>query len=446
MNPIKTPREMLFELADLPMFAAGKAVGRELLPQVARAIAKFKQIYGKSPSPEDISALRSHLQGLSQPTTPLRTGPQAQVRAQYELATDPNLINPNAPDAFLTKAMTGRSQKGTFLAPKPLDINDPSVIQNIEAKQVSGALDDVVQPSITPGSDAIARIATGMENQALGAGKVPLIDQLKLQFFKKNKRYPTDEELEVIIAEFNPLRHQYGEKGIGILGERPPTAKGMQDFVSRARAEGVPESALQKPPADYRQYMKDELMLQRGELPGVRPLTERRINPDKPDAFAGGGAVSPSDMEAYMIAIGAEPQRFKEGRRARRGIDDIKDFFAGMRNAPVETFKGYYDLGTEAGMTSPDRLQETRMMAPQGRFVPQYESQSPAYQAGNTITSLIGDPLNALFGPIAKGAKKATSLAMRNKGKLGLAGLAAPSASIGSEEPAGYRSVMEDYK
>lgn len=446
MNPIKTPREMLFELADIPGFSAGKAVAKELMPQVARAISKYKQLYGKQPSKEDIQALRDHLQTLSKPTTPLRTGPQAQVRAQYELATDPNLINPNAPDAFLTKAMTGRTQKGTALTPKPLDINDPSVIENIEAKQISGALDDILQPSTTPGSDAIARIATGMENEALAAGKIPLIDQLKLQFFKKNKRYPTDEELEMIVAEYNPLRHQYGEKGLGILGERPPTAKGMQDWISRARTEGVSERTFTHPPSDYSQYMKDELMLQRGELPGVRPLTERRINPDKPNEFARGGAVSPGDMEAYLIAVGAEPQRFKEGRRARRGIDDILDFLSGMRNAPADTFKGYQDLGSEMGLTNPDRLQETRMMAPQGRFIPQYESQSPAYQAGNTITSFIGDPINALLGPVAKGAKKATSLAMRNKGKLGLAGLAAPSASIGSEESTGYRSLMEDYK
>lgn len=441
MNPIKTPREMLFELVELPRFAAGQTVVKEFMPQIARAVAKFKQIYGKSPSPEDVAALKTHLEGLSRPTTPLRTGPQAQVRAQYELATDPNLINPNAPDAFLTKAMTGRTQKGTALAPKPLDINDPNVIANIEQKQVAGALDDIVQPSTTPGSDAIARIATGMENQALGQGKIPLIDQIKLEFFKRNKRYPSDEELEVMIAEFNPLRHQYGEKGLSILGERPATAKGMRDWVSRARTEGISERTLSKPPSDYSQYAKDELMLQQGQLPGVRPLTDKRINPDRPDGFADGGSVSPSDMEAYLIAIGAVPQRFKEGRRARRGIDDIKDFFAGMRNAPIETYKDYLEVGQDLGIADPRSAEPTQFGVTQGRFVPQYDVQSPAYKFGNALTGFIGDPINALFPAAGKTAKVMGRAIARNPVKSSAAVGAAPSESF-----AGPRSIMEDYK
>ena len=70
MNPIKTPREMLFELVELPRFAGGERVVKEFMPQIARAVAKFKQIYGKPPSQEDVAALRSHLESLSRPTTP----------------------------------------------------------------------------------------------------------------------------------------------------------------------------------------------------------------------------------------------------------------------------------------------------------------------------------------------------------------------------------------
>ena len=86
MNPIKTPREMLFEMLGVPSMAAGGAYN--LAGQVAKAVAAFKRMYGKEPSPEDIKALEAYAQNLSQPTSGLRTGQSAAPRAQYELATN----------------------------------------------------------------------------------------------------------------------------------------------------------------------------------------------------------------------------------------------------------------------------------------------------------------------------------------------------------------------
>jgi len=444
MNPIKTPREMLFELVELPRFAGGERVVKEFMPQIARAVAKFKQIYGKSPSPEDVQALRGHLESLSRPTTPLRTGPQAQVRAQYELATDPNLINPNAPDAFLTKAMTGRTQKGTALTPKPMDINDPNVVASIEQKQVSGALDDIVQPSTTPGSDAIARIATGMENQALGQGKIPLIDQIKLEFFKRNKRYPSDEELEMMIAEFNPLRHQYGEKGLGILGERPATAKGMKDWVSRARTEGISERTLSKPPSDYSQYAKDELMLQQGQLPGVRPLTEKRINPDRPDGFADGGATTPDKMVAEMAARGQKPSRLERyGKLAGRGMGPLIGAVSApeaLRSAQEGDALGalLHGTNTAAGFAAAaPKLTTPAFRVMGGASVPLTAKEAfERYQQGDRTGAVISAVQTAL-----NAASMHPALTMpATAASLGLAGY---DALRDKPEP---RSVMEDYK
>ncbi len=315
MNPIKSPREMLFEMAGIPSFAGGSQVpkiGAEMYKLITSAIERYTKAYGKPPPAEDVKALRAHVEQISKKSE-IKSDPATQARARHEMATDPNLINPEGPDPFLTKAVTGRTVKSTYLKPKVQDINDPNVRANIETKQASGELEEVLPESITPSADYMGRMGAAIENATLASGKTPLIDKLKLEFFKKNKRYPTDEELEVIIAEFNPARHQYGEKGASIVAERPPTAKGMSEWRQQARTEGLPESALEKPPADYPQHLLDALNLSRGVQPGTKPLSSQRINPDR--AYAGGRNVAPMtprEMQAMMVAYGKNPRSFED--------------------------------------------------------------------------------------------------------------------------------------
>ena len=324
MNPIKSPREMLFEMAGIPSLAGGgkAAVGKEMYRLVTDAIERYTKKFGRPPPPEDVKALKAHVEEISKKPE-IKTDPATQARARHEMATDPNLINPEGPDPFLTKATTGRTVRSTYLKPKVQDIADPNVQANIEAKQAAGALEDILPESITPSADYMGRMGTAVENATLASGKTPLIDKLKASFFAKNKRYPTDEELEVIIAEFNPARHQYGPKGASIVAERPPTAKGMSEWRARARMEGVPEAYLDKPPADYPKYLRDELGLMRGVQPGTTPLPATRINPDRP--FASGGSVmatTPMDMQAEMAVRGKgfKPFAKKIGKRAMQGL------------------------------------------------------------------------------------------------------------------------------
>lgn len=327
INPIKTPQEMLLELANVPRMANGhiveagsKAVkyGGEMAKLIQDAINKYIRLYKKNPPPEDIKALEAHVAAITQKPT-IWTDPVTQARARHELATKPGLINPeDVRDPFLTQAMTGRGVKGTRQAPFVADINDPNLQKSLETKQMSGRLENLAGaeniPSTTPAADALARMATGLEQQALSSGKVPLIDQLKIDFFKKNKRYPSDEELEVIIAEFNPLRHQYGSAGTSIVTSRPPTAKGMSDWRSRARAEGVPEVYLQKPPTDYPNYLQAELDIAKGVQPTVRQSADDLIkNPNREYAEGHGvAALTPAEMQAMMIEYGYTPGKFKQ--------------------------------------------------------------------------------------------------------------------------------------
>lgn len=338
MNPIKTPREMLFEMLGVPHMAVGRTTAPfTLADQVAKAVAAFTRKFGKSPSPEDVKALEAYAQNLSQPTSGLRTGPSAVPRAQHELATDPNLINPDtARDEFLTQAALGRGQKGTRMAPKVYDVTEPVNIQRMEANQLAGAYDDILageNANITPSATFFANMAQAKENAALGAGKIPLIDQLKMQFFKQNNRHPEPEELDALVANWNPMRHQYGAQGVSIVGSRPATAKGgaMETWRQAARNEGIQEKYVSKSPADYPQYLIDELEIQKGRLPGVAAKKERVRKGSAPtpgsmitkyDEFGnpvevqnfrdGTHVLSPDQMRADMSAFGYTPSKFAD--------------------------------------------------------------------------------------------------------------------------------------
>lgn len=442
MNPIKSPREMLFEMAGIPSFSKGKAVGEigaGMYKLVTDAIEKYTKKFGRPPRPEDVQALKEHAKQISQKTE-IQTGPAVEARARHQMATDPNLINPEGPDPFLTKVMTGRTVKGTYQKPKVQDINDPNVQANIEAKQITGELDEVLPESITPSADYLGRTSTAIENEALAAGKTPLIDKLKAAFIAKNKRYPTEDELEILIAEFNPMRHQYGTKGASIVGERPPTAKGMAQWKQEARTEGIPEAYLEKSPADYPQHLRDELNLIRGVQPGTRPLSSQRINPDRP--FASGGTTN--DMIAEMIAKGRSPQRFKDGGKPKRGyeqsLEAIKQFLFGMRDAPREVMGSYADMfrmGDPVPRATPGI---DTFSVPQGRLIPFEGQGSAAYETGKTLTGMVGDPMNALFtAPVLQATKRAVTApikyAARNPMKASVMAGAVPAATVGSEYP-----------
>lgn len=360
MNPIKTPREMLFEMAGLSYMAGGGKAGQisEMYKLITQAIERYTKAYGRPPSPEDVQALKQHAKEISQKAE-IKTDPATQARARHQMATDPNLINPEGPDPFLTKAMTGRTVKGTYIQPKALDINDPNVRQNIEVKQQAGALEDILPESITPSADYMGRMGTSIENQALASGKIPMIDKLKAAFFAKHKRYPTDEELEVIIAEFNPARHQYGEKGASIVSERPPTAKGMADWKQQARTEGIPETFIEKTPGNYPKYLQDELELSRGVQPGTKPLSNERINPDR--SYSDGrsvAALSPREMEAMLVVQGNAPEKYND--KYQRAIAEARKKGIPAAETTIEKIlrRANLPFAGMSGYTAGERLAE----------------------------------------------------------------------------------------
>lgn len=339
-------------MAGIPRMAGGSAVAGQFDKAIASAIAKYKQLNNRAPSAQEVQQLKSHLQGLSNPTSPvLRSGVSAQPRAAYELATDPNLINPDlARDEFLTKMTTGRTTKGTNLRPIAQDINDPSVVKNIEAQQMSGALDEAIPgasrgQSTTPSADYFGEVSTNIENAALQGGA---LDDLKKEFVQKYNRFPNQDELNAIIADYNVVRHQYGDKGVGVVSERPGTARGMADYRNEARANAIPESYLTKRPGNYPQYLQDELELQKGILPakGIKEAKKRLPKEVQPTDFyvdeegnlvkvfptmkAEGGQITPEEMRHMMLVNGQTPEKFAAG--GRPGIKELDEWTASQQD------------------------------------------------------------------------------------------------------------------
>ena len=391
-------------MAGIPRMAAGKAVVGQFDRAIAGAVAKFKQLYGKSPSAQEMEALKSHVQGLSSPTSPvLRSGMSAQPRAAYELATDPNLINPDmARDEFLTKMTTGRTTKGTNLRPMVEDITDPTVVKNIEGQQ----LEEGARNSITPSADYFGEVSTNIENAALQGGA---FDKLKQGFFEKFGRYPDADETNALIADFNPARHQYGSKGVSVVGERPGTAKGMSEYRNQARNEGLAETYLTKRPGNYPQYLQDELELQKGILPakGMKEARKKRASDIEPTDFyiddegnlvkvfptmkAEGGQITPEEMMHQMILAGQEPQRFAAG--GRPGIKEL--------DAWTTSQKDPYDFAPKMQAYEPGfRERATDAIAPYLEKIGMEPRR--AYEQASTITGrdTLMSPAT-IFDPIA---------------------------------------------
>lgn len=310
---------------------------------IKKAIGNFRAIHGRTPTAAEMAQIEKQAMTFAQPTSGLRTGMSAAPRASFELGTDLNLINPDtARDPFLTKMTTGRTTKGTNLRPIAQDVSDPSVIKNIEAQQMGGQLDELIpgasQGSVTPSADYFAEVSKNIENSALQGGA---LDKLKKAFYDKNGRFPDEDELNAIVAEFNPARHQYGEQGISIMSQRPPTAKGMTDWRNAARNEGIEESYLTKRQGNYPQYIQDELTIQRGEVPtsALKDKKKRYKEVEPVDFYidengipvkiyptmkAEGGQITPRDMLAQMIVNQVTPQKFAGG--GRPGIQELDEW------------------------------------------------------------------------------------------------------------------------
>ncbi len=325
VNPIKTPRQMMMEMAGLPVqMAEGstpkKKVAVDVVRSAAKAVKDYRRIYGKNPSPQEMDDLRRAVWESQQVRSPIKSDPVTQARANFLMANDPNYVasspvtlggtsitrnfNPDtSPDPFLYQSQFGRKPKGSWLPQETVNIDDPSVRAQIDAAQLSGDL----EPGVS--SEYFGDMARAIENYALRSGKEPVLDQLKQDFVKKNGRYPDFDETNAMVAEYNVMRHQHGPMGPSVVTKRPGSRTGMQEWVSQARNEGLPESYVSSRPYNYSDRLKAELQIAKGETPARRVRTEEIEQ--APEARDRGYHISyDEDGNASLV------QNFREGSLA----------------------------------------------------------------------------------------------------------------------------------
>lgn len=340
MTPFKTPKQMMMEMAGLPHYAGGREVlGKYVSSGVKQlmdeAVKRFTRSAGRAPHPQEMAELEQHAQQFARPKYTPDTDPVTQARAAHALRVDPNINTEMAPiyarDPFLTQQAFGRGVKGTHFAPETLDINDQKVAQMV-GEEVGGFRSaGAPKASLTPGAEWMVEKSEDVIARQLG-GKGDIGGQLKQAFLEKTGRAPNEDEMNALIAAFNPARHNFTGQQIGdVLVQRPKSRVGMPEWRENARATGLPESYTEHRPLGYSQNLKDEMALASGQVPSAQPEFEReaakiakRRNRPAPEPkevtydengvphyhYAGGGVITPRDMQADLMVH----NRYAEGR------------------------------------------------------------------------------------------------------------------------------------
>lgn len=332
INPIKTPREMMMEMAGMPPHMANggdpkRKVASDVMSSAVRAVKEYRRRYGKNPSPQEMDELRRAVWESQQPRAPIVSDPQTMARANYLMANDPNYVasspvtlggtnitrnfNPDtSPDPFLYKSQFGRKPKGSWAPMEGIDINDPAVLGQIERAQAMGQGEAHLGESLTPSAAFFGDMARSLENQALRSGKNSVIDQLTKAFAEKNGRPPNFDELNAIVADYNVLRHQHGPMGASVVTKRPKSRTGMQEYVREARNEGIPEAYVtQNRPANYSDRLRAELQIAEGEIPARHVRSE--VAESAPEASERSMRISYDEDGNPMVV-----QNFRDGSLA----------------------------------------------------------------------------------------------------------------------------------
>ena len=355
MTPFKTPKQMMMEMAGLPHYSGGREVlGKYVSSGVKQlmdeAVKRFTRSAGRAPHPQEMAELEQHAQQFARPKYTPDTDPVTQARAAHALRVDPNINTEMAPiyarDPFLTQQAFGRGVKGTHFAPETLDINDQKVAQMV-GEEVGGFRSaGAPKASLTPGAEWMVEKSEDVIARQLG-GKGDIGGQLKQAFLEKTGRNPNEDEMNALIAAFNPARHNFTGQQIGdVLVQRPKSRVGMPEWRENARATGLPESYTEHRPLGYSQNLKDEMALASGQVPSAQPEFEReaakiakRRNRPAPEPkevtydengvphyhYAGGGVITPRDMQADLMVNNryaggrtVSPREFMDAQNVRQ--------------------------------------------------------------------------------------------------------------------------------
>lgn len=375
MNPIKTPQEMLAELAGIPHMAGGSSVG-QFTKQIAEAIAKYKRVYGKAPSPEEIKGLEQYVTNLSVPTPAPKLNParlaattphpellvdeagygyraaqgprglttpeqakgydvdpfgmspinKAARKEAYELGTrqlktkEGGDVFATLPtglkviedrDAFLTKQMVDRTPSSTYLKPFTTSVDDFRANQAALEARGTYGTHTGTEPGGIP-TQSITPSADYFANMAASVENRGLPDNLVSTLREKLGRQPTEDEVNAFIANLNVAQHDYTGLGSSVFGLKPEMPKGRPTKAQQAEIDAWRQRAIDSGEAS------SAVTATGSDLRNRYPSLQREVEMGPDTGMKMGGSVTPEQMRHMMLMSGRTPSKFAGGSAVRK--------------------------------------------------------------------------------------------------------------------------------
>jgi hypothetical protein len=392
MNPIKTPQEMLAEMAGIPHMAGGSAVDKQLASGAAQlvkqAIQKFKSVTGKAPSAEQIAHWETEASRLSQPTSVMKSNPArlAGTTIHPELLVDEagfgyraspgphGLTTPEYakgyigdPFAMTPQNMTAREdayQLGTRTLKtkvggekfaelptklKVLEDRDAFLTQAMTGRRPSGTrqkpfivnVDDLNAQQASQEAKGIYSGGTGLNPGDRPTQSItPSADYFaEMAASKENKALP-DNLVSALRAKLgrNPTEDEINAliADLNVLGH-DYTGMGSSVFgLKPTMPKGRPTKAQQAEIDAWRQKAIDSgearsaVDASGSDLKSRYPSLQREVEWGPEPGMKTGGSVTPEQMRHLMLAYGHTPQKFAKGESVQVEDDTVYDPVTGL--------------------------------------------------------------------------------------------------------------------
>jgi hypothetical protein len=439
MNPIKTPQEMMAELAGIPRMAGGGGAPGRL---TAGASAIYNNLVKKATAvkraplnAKELAIIEQHAASLSRPTstgvptqpgrleatTPAANnlvdqqgnayravqGPRglttpeqakgydidpfgmspANMRAREEIIDnkpvslyDNNVKAFEDRDPFLTEAMTGRKPSGTYQKPFTTNVDDLAA-QNaqLESKGVYGNR-TATEPGDMP-TQSTTPSADYFAQMSTAAENRALPDNIISELRKQLGRQPTEDEINAYIANLNVLGMDYTGKGASVFGLRPAMPSGRPTKEQQAGINAWKQKAIDSGQS------RSAVDASGSDLRNRYPSLQREVEYGPEPEFKNGGSTTPEDMRHMMLAYGQTPQKYKEGNSV---VGKAKDAYKNMSgfNKFVAAV-GPADVAYELSQKRPGGAAMSALETVAGATMPFFKGFAPLMMA--TYASDLGD-------------------------------------------------------
>ena len=386
MNPIKTPQEMMAELAGIPRMAGGGGAPGKLTAGAAaiynNLIKKATAVKRAPLNAKELAIIEQHAASLSRPTSPgiptqpgrlEATTPNAELlvdRAGYGYRASPGpygLTTPEQAKGFgvdpfgmSPQNMAAREEAyqlgtrqlktkdgGDVFASLPtklkvIDDRDPFLTEAMTGRKPSGTY----QKPFTTNVDDLAAQNAQLESKGVYGGRTatepgdmptqsttPSADYLAERAAALENRALPDNIVSQLRKELGrqPTQDEINAyiANLNVLG-MDYTGKGASSFGLRPEMpKGRPNKAKQTEIDKWRQFGIDSGQSRSAvdasnyDLRNRYPSLQREVEYGPEPEFKKGGSTTPEDMRHMMLAYGKVPQKYKDAYKNMSGFNKL---------------------------------------------------------------------------------------------------------------------------